>query len=64
MIFIAHGLALLYAAYIPYRSHTRYKPWPRVQEFLRGLEACSLVADAGCGNGETAANISFGALLF
>lgn len=40
---------------IPYRSHTRYKPWPRVEEFLRELEACSLVADAGCGNGETAA---------
>lgn len=34
------------------RSHTRYKPWPKVEEFLCGLQPCSLVADAGCGNGK------------
>lgn len=34
------------------RSHTRYKPWPKVEKFLCELEACSLVADAGCGNGK------------
>lgn len=39
-------------SYVFRRSHTRYKPWPKVEEFLSKLEACSLVADAGCGNGE------------
>lgn len=35
-----------------FRSHTRYKPWPRVEKFLSELEPCSFVADAGCGNGK------------
>ncbi|CAM9142997.1 unnamed protein product [Laminaria digitata] len=42
----------VYDTIAPHWSHTRYKPWPRVEDFLRGLEACSLVADAGCGNGK------------
>ena len=32
-------------------SHTRYKPWPKVVEFLESLEDGSWVADVGCGNG-------------
>lgn len=33
-------------------SHTRYKPWPRVSDFLAELPPASLVADIGCGNGK------------
>jgi ubiquinone/menaquinone biosynthesis C-methylase UbiE len=33
-------------------SHTRYKPWPKVAEFLNSLPPNSLVADIGCGNGK------------
>ena len=33
-------------------SHTRYKPWPLVSEFLNSLEKNSLVIDIGCGNGK------------
>lgn len=33
-------------------SHTRYKPWPRVYEFLMDLPQGSLVGDIGCGNGK------------
>ena len=33
-------------------SHTRYKPWPQVAEFLNSLPKYSLVADVGCGNGK------------
>ena len=33
-------------------SHTRYKPWPLVAEFLNSLEKNSLVIDIGCGNGK------------
>jgi ubiquinone/menaquinone biosynthesis C-methylase UbiE len=33
-------------------SHTRYKAWPKVAEFLNGLEFGSLNADVGCGNGK------------
>jgi ubiquinone/menaquinone biosynthesis C-methylase UbiE len=33
-------------------SHTRYKPWPKVAEFMSGLEPGSLNADIGCGNGK------------
>lgn len=32
-------------------SHTRYKPWPKVVEFLESLQDGSWVADVGCGNG-------------
>jgi SAM-dependent methyltransferase len=33
-------------------SSTRYKPWPRVVEFLDSLPLGSLVGDIGCGNGK------------
>ncbi|KAJ1471029.1 hypothetical protein T484DRAFT_1599061, partial [Baffinella frigidus] len=33
-------------------SNTRYKPWPKVGDFLIGLPAGSAVADVGCGNGK------------
>lgn len=33
-------------------SHTRYKPWPRVAEYLNSLPAGSWLADIGCGNGK------------
>ncbi|PFH38117.1 methyltransferase domain-containing protein [Besnoitia besnoiti] len=33
-------------------SHTRYKPWPRVRQFLERLPRYSLVVDVGCGNGK------------
>jgi len=33
-------------------SHTRYKAWPKVQNFLEGLPQGSIVGDIGCGNGK------------
>ncbi|CAM9560947.1 unnamed protein product [Ectocarpus fasciculatus] len=42
----------VYDTIAPHWSHTRYKPWPRVEKFLSELEPCSFVADAGCGNGK------------
>ncbi|BFZ15045.1 hypothetical protein BsWGS_18084 [Bradybaena similaris] len=33
-------------------SGTRYKPWPRVAQFLLDVPPFSLVADVGCGNGK------------
>jgi alkylated DNA repair protein alkB family protein 8 len=33
-------------------SNTRYKPWPRVVDFLRTFPSGSLVLDVGCGNGK------------
>lgn len=33
-------------------SHTRYKPWPKIEKFLNNLEAGSVVFDVGCGNGK------------
>lgn len=33
-------------------SSTRYNPWPRVAAFVRSLEAGSVIADIGCGNGK------------
>ncbi|CAG9325183.1 unnamed protein product [Blepharisma stoltei] len=33
-------------------SHTRYKPWPKVDEFLKDQEPFSLILDIGCGNGK------------
>ncbi|CAM9156654.1 unnamed protein product [Ectocarpus sp. 13 AM-2016] len=42
----------VYDTIAPHWSHTRYKPWPRVENFLSELEPCSFVADAGCGNGK------------
>ena len=42
----------VYDAIALHFSATRYKPWPRVSEFLESLPAGSLVADVGCGNGK------------
>ena len=33
-------------------SHTRYKTWPKVVEFLQSLSHGAWVADVGCGNGK------------
>lgn len=33
-------------------SDTRYKPWPKVENFLKELDTTSLVLDIGCGNGK------------
>jgi alkylated DNA repair protein alkB family protein 8 len=54
----AHGrrqhVQLVYDA-IAWQWHgTRYKAWPRVVDFVRGLPLRSLVADLGCGNGKLA----------
>jgi len=45
----------VYAVYdkiAPHFSHTRYKPWPKVKEFLDSIPDDSLIADVGCGNGK------------
>jgi tRNA (uracil-5-)-methyltransferase TRM9 len=33
-------------------SSTRYKPWPIIERFLKGLPAGSIGLDVGCGNGK------------
>ncbi len=33
-------------------SDSRYRPWPRVAEFLRTFSSGSSVLDIGCGNGK------------
>ncbi|KEQ92781.1 hypothetical protein AUEXF2481DRAFT_68298 [Aureobasidium subglaciale EXF-2481] len=33
-------------------SATRYKPWPVIEKFLKGLRAGSVGLDIGCGNGK------------
>jgi tRNA (uracil-5-)-methyltransferase TRM9 len=33
-------------------SSTRYKPWPIVEGFLKGLAPGSIGLDVGCGNGK------------
>ena len=42
----------VYEKIAPHFSHTRYKPWPKVQEFLENIPTGSLNADIGCGNGK------------
>ncbi|KAI9192943.1 S-adenosyl-L-methionine-dependent methyltransferase [Polychytrium aggregatum] len=42
----------VYDAIAPHFSATRYKPWPVVDDFLKGLQPGSLGADVGCGNGK------------
>eukprot|EP00929_Paragymnodinium_shiwhaense_P092433 TRINITY_DN52345_c0_g2_i1.p1 TRINITY_DN52345_c0_g2~~TRINITY_DN52345_c0_g2_i1.p1 ORF type:complete len:382 (-),score=77.07 TRINITY_DN52345_c0_g2_i1:67-1071(-) len=39
-------------------DHTRYKAWPRVEEFIRSRPRGSIVADLGCGNGKNIPAIS------
>ncbi len=42
----------VYDEIAPHFSHTRYKPWPFVEEFLLNCPDHSIVADVGCGNGK------------
>ncbi len=42
----------VYEKIAPHFSNTRYKPWPRIAQFLDSLEIGSIVADIGCGNGK------------
>jgi len=42
----------VYDKIAPHFSHTRYKPWPKIETFLNELEPNSLVLDVGCGNGK------------
>lgn len=42
----------VYEKIAPHFSHTRYKPWPKVAEYLNNLPIGSLNADIGCGNGK------------
>ena len=42
----------VYEKIAPHFSNTRYKPWPKIAEFLNNLEPGSIVADVGCGNGK------------
>ena len=37
----------VYSQIAPHFSDTRYKPWPRVEEFLRSQPPGSLIADVG-----------------
>lgn len=42
----------VYDKIAPHFSHTRYKMWPKVREFLECLPLGSFLMDAGCGNGK------------
>ena len=42
----------VYDKIAPHFSHTRYKPWPKIEQFLNTLPEGSLVYDVGCGNGK------------
>ena len=42
----------VYQQIAPHFSSTRYKPWPIVERFLRGLPDGSIGLDIGCGNGK------------
>ncbi|KAJ3166146.1 Alkylated DNA repair protein alkB 8 [Geranomyces variabilis] len=42
----------VYNIIAPHFSATRYKPWPIVDNFLKGLDKGSIGADVGCGNGK------------
>lgn len=42
----------VYDKIAPHFSHTRYKKWPKVDEFVRSLPVGSFIMDAGCGNGK------------
>lgn len=37
----------VYDKIAPHFSHTRYKPWPKIESFLNGLPPGSYVADIG-----------------
>lgn len=42
----------VYEKIAPHFSETRYKPWPKVEEFMNSIPPGSFVADVGCGNGK------------
>lgn len=42
----------LYDAIAEHWSHTRYKPWPKVTEFIKRQPEGSLFCDVGAGNGK------------
>jgi len=48
----AENVHKVYDAIASHWNHTRYKAWPKVEAFIRGLPRGSLVADLGCGNGK------------
>ncbi|XP_043199830.1 alkylated DNA repair protein alkB homolog 8-like [Amphibalanus amphitrite] len=45
-------VANVYEQIADHFSCTRHKPWPRVERFVRGLPAGSVLLDVGCGNGK------------
>jgi SAM-dependent methyltransferase len=42
----------VYDKIAPHFSHTRYKMWPKVAEFVASLPVGDFLMDAGCGNGK------------
>jgi ubiquinone/menaquinone biosynthesis C-methylase UbiE len=42
----------VYDKIAPHFSHTRYKKWPKVADFIAQLPEGSFLMDAGCGNGK------------
>ncbi|KAM9733036.1 putative tRNA methyltransferase 9B isoform 2-T6 [Menidia menidia] len=42
----------VYQKIAPYFNDSRYRAWPKVQQFLLDLPPGSIVADIGCGNGK------------
>ncbi|XP_074006170.1 probable tRNA methyltransferase 9B [Numenius arquata] len=42
----------VYEKIAPYFNDTRYKAWPKVQQFISEQEPGSLIADIGCGSGK------------
>lgn len=42
----------VYDRIAPHFSHTRYKAWPKIEQFLKALPDHSVVYDVGCGNGK------------
>jgi alkylated DNA repair protein alkB family protein 8 len=47
----------VYDKIAPHFSHTRYKKWPKVEEFVSNLPQGSFLMDAGCGNGKNLVNV-------
>lgn len=46
----------VYDKIAPHFSHTRYKMWPKVAEFVSNMEDGAFLMDAGCGNGKNLMN--------